>query len=138
MSFSPFSFLSCVMVHSYYSYNHWTIRSSLLFLPDNAKPIPFFSYCLGKLLSFFLLLFFFFFNISGDINFEQRTLILIRVKLRYIQFIKSSTLNSYLNSNTLNLNILGKDNIVYVLLVNATIYLNSIGEPNVLDLRNYI
>ena len=37
---------------------------------------------------------------------------------------------------TLNLNILGKDNIVCVLLVNATMYLNLIGEPNVCNLRN--
>ena len=42
-----------------------------------------------------------------------------------------------MNSNILNLNILGKDNIVCISLVNATICLNSIEEPNVLDLRNY-
>ena len=41
-----------------------------------------------------------------------------------------------MNSNTLNLNILGKHNIVCVLLVNETMYLNSIGKPNILDLRN--
>jgi hypothetical protein len=41
-----------------------------------------------------------------------------------------------MNSNTLNLNILGKDNIVYVSLVNETMCLNSIGEPNVLNLKN--
>ena len=43
-----------------------------------------------------------------------------------------------MNSNILNLNILEKDNIVCVSLVNATMYLNSIGKPNVLDLRNCI
>ncbi len=37
---------------------------------------------------------------------------------------------------TLNLNILGKDNIICVSLVNAIICLNSIGESNILDLRN--
>ena len=36
----------------------------------------------------------------------------------------------------LNLNILGKDNIVCVLLDNATTCLNSIKELNVLNLRN--
>jgi hypothetical protein len=36
----------------------------------------------------------------------------------------------------LNLNILGKDNIVCVLLFNVTICLNSIGEPSVPNLRN--
>ena len=36
-----------------------------------------------------------------------------------------------MNSNILNLNILGKDNIVCVSLVNAIMCLNSIGEPNV-------
>jgi hypothetical protein len=39
-------------------------------------------------------------------------------------------------SVTLNLSILGKDNIVCVLLVNASMCLNSIGELNILDLRN--
>jgi hypothetical protein len=38
----------------------------------------------------------------------------------------------------LNLNILEKYNIVCVSLVNATMCLNSIGEPNVLNLRNCI
>jgi hypothetical protein len=33
-----------------------------------------------------------------------------------------------LNSNTLNLNILEKDNIICISLVNATMYLNSIRE----------
>jgi hypothetical protein len=41
-----------------------------------------------------------------------------------------------MNSNTLNLNILEKDNIVCVSLVNATICLNSIEKPNVPNLRN--
>ena len=41
-----------------------------------------------------------------------------------------------MNSNTLNLNILEKDNIVYVLLVNATVYLNSIGQLNISNLNN--
>ena len=41
-----------------------------------------------------------------------------------------------MNSNTLNLNILGKDNIGCVSLVNATMCSNSTREPNVLDLRN--
>jgi hypothetical protein len=36
----------------------------------------------------------------------------------------------------LNLNILGKDNIVCVSLVNANMCLNSIGEPDVFNLRN--
>ena len=58
--------------------------------------------------------------------------IIIWVKLRY------SSLGSYLNSNTLNLNILGKDNIVCVSLVNITMCLNSIGELNVPNLRNCI
>ena len=53
-------------------------------------------------------------------------------KLRY----SSLTLGSQLNSNTLNLNILGKDNIVCISLVNATMCLNSIGEPNVPHLSN--
>ena len=35
----------------------------------------------------------------------------------------------------LNLNILGKYNIVYVSLVNATMYLNSIEKPNIPNLR---
>jgi hypothetical protein len=43
-----------------------------------------------------------------------------------------------LNLNTLNLNILGKDNIVCVSLVNATMCLNSIGEPNVPKFYPYI
>ena len=37
----------------------------------------------------------------------------------------------------MNLNILGKDNIVCVSLVNATMCLNSIIEPNIPNLRNY-
>ena len=41
-----------------------------------------------------------------------------------------------MNSNTLNLNILEKDNIICVSLVNATMYLNSIEKPNVSNLRN--
>jgi hypothetical protein len=41
-----------------------------------------------------------------------------------------------LNSNALNLNIFRKYNIVCVLLVNTTMRLNSIGEPNVPNLRN--
>ena len=53
-----------------------------------------------------------------------------------VKFFRSNTLDSQLNSSTLNLNILGKDNIVCVLLVNATMYLNSIGEPNAPNLRN--
>ena len=40
-----------------------------------------------------------------------------------------------MNSNTLNLNILEKHNIVCISLVNAIMYLNSIGEPNILDPR---
>ena len=36
----------------------------------------------------------------------------------------------------MNLNILGKYNIVCVSLFNATMYLNSIEKPNVLNLRN--
>ncbi len=36
----------------------------------------------------------------------------------------------------MNLNILGKDNIVCVLLVNPNMCLNSIGDPNVPNLRN--
>jgi hypothetical protein len=36
----------------------------------------------------------------------------------------------------LNLNIFGKDNIVCVSLVNTTICLNSIREPNVPNLKN--
>ena len=36
----------------------------------------------------------------------------------------------------MNLNILGKDNIVCILLVNATICLNSIEELNISNLRN--
>ena len=54
-----------------------------------------------------------------------------------LQFLKSSTLSSLLNSNTLNLNILRKDNIVCVSLVNANMCLNSIEESNVSNLRNY-
>ena len=42
-----------------------------------------------------------------------------------------------MNSNILNLNIFRKDNMVCILLVNE-ICLNSIGEPNVPDLRNCI
>ena len=38
---------------------------------------------------------------------------------------------------TLNLNILEKDNIVCISLINTTMYLNLIGEPNVSNLRNY-
>ena len=38
---------------------------------------------------------------------------------------------------TLNLNILEKYNIICILLVNATMCLNSIREPNVPNLRNY-
>jgi hypothetical protein len=38
--------------------------------------------------------------------------------------------------NILNLNILGKDNIVCVLLVNVTMCLNSIWELNIFNLRN--
>ena len=53
-----------------------------------------------------------------------------------VQFYRLSTLGSQLNSNTLNLNILGKDNIVCVSLVNAIMCLNSIEEPNVPNLRN--
>ena len=41
-----------------------------------------------------------------------------------------------MNSNTLNSNILKKDNIVCISLVNATICLNLIEKPNVLNLRN--
>jgi hypothetical protein len=41
-----------------------------------------------------------------------------------------------MNSNTLNLNILGKNNIICVSLVNATMCLNSIGESNIPNLRN--
>ncbi len=48
-----------------------------------------------------------------------------------VQFLRLSTLGFQLN-----LNILGKDNIVCVSLVNATMYLNLIGEPNVPNLRN--
>ena len=54
-----------------------------------------------------------------------------------VQFFRLSILGSQLNSNTLNLNIFKKDNIVCVSLVNATMCLNLIGEPNVLDLKNY-
>ena len=43
-----------------------------------------------------------------------------------------------MNSNTLNLNILGKDNIICVSLVNATMCLNSIRKPNVPNLRMYL
>jgi hypothetical protein len=38
----------------------------------------------------------------------------------------------------MNLNILKKDNIVCILLINITIYLNSIKKPNKFNLRNYI
>ena len=54
-----------------------------------------------------------------------------------VQFFRLSTLGSWLNSNILNLNILEKDNIVCVLLINITMRLNSIREPNVLKLRIY-
>ena len=55
-----------------------------------------------------------------------------------VQFFRSSssTLDSQLNSNILNLNILEKNNIVYVSLVNATMCLNSIEKHNVYNLRN--
>ena len=52
-----------------------------------------------------------------------------------VQFFRSSLLGFQLNSNTLNLNILRKDNIAGVSLVNVTMYFNSIEESNVLDLR---
>ena len=35
---------------------------------------------------------------------------------------------------TFNLNIIEKDNIVYILLVNTTMFLNSISDPNVIYL----
>ena len=54
-----------------------------------------------------------------------------------VQFLRSSTLGFQLNSNTLNKNILRKDNIVCVSLVNVTMCLNSIRELNVSNLRNY-
>ena len=38
----------------------------------------------------------------------------------------------------MNLNIFKKDNIVYILLINVTIYLNSIKKPNKFNLKNYI
>ncbi len=38
----------------------------------------------------------------------------------------------------LNLNILGKDNIIYVSLVNVTMYLNTIRKLNILNLKNGI
>jgi hypothetical protein len=60
-----------------------------------------------------------------------------RVKLRYSSLGQVHILGSYINSNTLNLNILGKDNIVCILLVNTTMCLNSIGKPNVPNLRNF-
>ena len=60
-----------------------------------------------------------------------------RVKLRYSSLGQVHILGSYINSNTLNLNILEKDNIVCISLVNATMCLNSIGESNVPNLRNY-
>ena len=43
-----------------------------------------------------------------------------------------------MNSNTLNLNIFEKDNIVCVSLMNATMRLNSIEESNVPNLKNCI
>ena len=54
-----------------------------------------------------------------------------------VQFLRSSTLGFQLNSNTLTKNILRKDNIVCVSLVNAIMCLNSIKELNVSNLRNY-
>jgi hypothetical protein len=51
-----------------------------------------------------------------------------------------STLGSLIefkHITALNLNILGKDNIVCVSLINATMCLNSIGEPNVPNLKNF-
>ncbi len=54
----------------------------------------------------------------------------------YVQFLRLSTLGFQLNLNTLNLNILRKDNIICVSLINATMYLNSIVKPNIFDLRN--
>ena len=54
----------------------------------------------------------------------------------YIQFLRSNTLSSWLDSNTLNINVFGKDDIVCVSLINATMYLNSIEEPNIPNLRN--
>ena len=56
----------------------------------------------------------------------------------HVQFLRSSTFGSQLNSNILNLNIIRKDNIICVLWVYATMCLNSIGEPNMLNLRNCI
>ena len=53
-----------------------------------------------------------------------------------VQFLRSSTLGFQLNSNTLNLNILRKDNIICISLINAIMYLNLIEEPNVPNLRN--
>ena len=55
-----------------------------------------------------------------------------------VQFFRSSTLGSQLNLNTLNLNIIGNDNIVCVSLVNTTMCLNSIRGPYVSNLRNCI
>ena len=73
---------------------------------------------------------------------NEKTKIPLKLFLYYfkgkiqVQFLRSSTLGSQLNS-ILNLNILGKDNIVCISLVNATMCLNLIGELNVPNLRNY-
>ena len=48
-----------------------------------------------------------------------------------VQFLSSNTLDSLLN-----LNIIGKDNIVCISYFNATMCLNLIGEPNVPNLKN--
>ena len=67
-------------------------------------------------------------------NFKQNQKVSIRLFIKgktQVHFLRSSTLGFQLNSNTLNLNILGKDNIVCVSLVNTTMFFNSIGKPNI-------
>ena len=75
-------------------------------------------------------------RLSITINKDGKTGFAFQQSKTQVQFFRSSTLGSQLNSNTLNLNILGKDNIVCVSLVNETMCLNSIGEPNVPHLKN--
>ena len=59
--------------------------------------------------------------------------ILFWIKLRYNSL---GFLIEFKHITALNLNILRKDNIIFVLLVNTTMCLNSIREPNVLNLKN--
>ena len=51
-------------------------------------------------------------------------------------FLKKLDILHMANNNLLNLVVLGKDNTVSILLVNATMCLNPIREPNVIHLKN--